>query len=98
MIIRQEKLQLGIFAIYYRTINSVQHIETGALLIISNYLLGVIWGNDLTIYLFDSHIKDENGNLSSSGTVVFLNFDTLHSLENYVKSLYYNTFQLTLYF
>ena len=40
------------------------------------------------IYLFNSHIKDENGNLSSSGTAV-LKLDTLQSLENYLKYVYF---------
>ena len=34
------------------------------------------------IYLFDSHSKDENDNLSNSGTAVFLKLDSLHSLKN----------------
>ena len=38
-------------------INSAQQIGTGALLIVNNYILGLIWGND-SIYLFDSHSKD----------------------------------------
>ena len=61
-------------------VNSVQHIGTGALLVVNNYILGLIWGND-SIY---SHSKDENDNLSSSGTAVLLKFDLLYSLENYI--------------
>ena len=38
------------------------------------------------------------GNLSSSGIAVLLNFDSLNSLENYVRSVYCNTFPQTLYF
>ena len=34
----------------------------GALLIVTNYILGLIWENN-SVYLFDSHSKDENGNL-----------------------------------
>ena len=60
-------------------VNCVQQIGAGALLIVKNYTLGLIWGNG-SIYLFDSHIKDKNGNLSSSGTAVLLKFDTLYSL------------------
>ena len=33
----------------------------------------------------------------SSGTVLLI-FDTLYLLENYVRSVYYSTFSLTLYF
>ena len=58
-------------------VNSVQQIGAGAVLIVNNYILGLIWGND-SIHLFDSHSKDENGNLSSSSTAVLLKFDTFH--------------------
>ena len=72
-------------------------LGVGALLTVNNYILGLMWGND-SIYIFDSHSKDENGNLSSSGTAVLLKYNTLYSLENYIRSIYYNTFLLTLYF
>ena len=78
-------------------VNSVQHTGISALLIVNNYILGLIWGND-SIYLFDSHSKDENGNLSSSDTAVLLKFDSLCSLENYIQSVYYNAYSRTLYF
>ena len=77
--------------------NGVQHIGAAVLLFVNNYILGLIWGNN-SIYLVDSRSKNENGNLSSSGTVVLLKFDKLYSLENYVRSVYYRTFPLTLYF
>ena len=77
--------------------NSVQHFETGALLILNNYILGPIWVNG-SIYLFDSHSQDKNGNLSSSSTAVLLKFDSLYSLENYIRSVYYNAYPRTLYF
>ena len=75
-------------------VNSAQQIGTGALLIVNNYILGLIWEND-SIYLFDSHSKDQYGNISSSDTAFLLKFDTLFSLENYIKSVYYNTYPLT---
>ena len=50
------------------------------------------------MYLFDSLSKDENDNLSSSATAVLLKFDTLYSLENYIRSVYYNASSRTLYF
>ena len=78
-------------------VNSARQIGTGALLIVNNYILGLIWGND-SIYLFDSHSKDEYGNLSSSDTAVLLKFDSLNPLESYIRLVYYNTFPLTLYF
>ena len=77
--------------------NGVEQIGAGCLLKGNNYILGLIWGDD-SIYLFDSPSKDENGNLSSSGTAILLKFDTFYSLKNYVRSVYYNTFPLTLYF
>ena len=40
----------------------------------------------------------KNGCLSSSGTAVLLKFDTSHLLENYVQSVYYNAYPMTLYF
>ena len=54
-------------------VNCVQKIGTGALLIVTNYVLGLIWGIDSIL-----HSKDENGNLLSSSTAVLLKFDTLH--------------------
>ena len=78
-------------------VNSVQQTGTGTLLIVNNYILGLIWGND-SIYLFDSHSKDVNGNVSSSGSAVLLKFDTLHSLENDIRSVYFNAYPLTLCF
>ena len=74
------------FAIYYRIGNS-------ALLIVNNYIL-----RNWFIYLFDSHSKDENDSLLSSGATVSSKRDTLHSLENYIISVYYNTSLMTLYF
>ena len=48
-------------------VNSVQQIVTGALLIVNNYILSLMWEND-SIYLFDFHSNDVNGKLSSPGT------------------------------
>ena len=62
-----------------KIVNRIQQIGTGALLIVNNCILGLIWRID-SIYLFDLHSKDENGNLSSPGTSVLLDFDILHSL------------------
>ena len=78
--------------------NSVWQIGLGTLFFVNNYVSGLIWGNDSTGYLFDSHRKDENGNLPSSGTAAFLKFDTLHSLQSYIIPVYYNTCLLTLCF
>ena len=46
----------------------------GALLIISGYVLEIIWGM-YYFYLFDSQSKDGEGNISQNGTTVLLKFD-----------------------
>ena len=78
-------------------VNSVDQIWTAALPIVNNYMLGLIWRTD-SPYLFDSHNKDENGNLSSSGKAVLLKFDTLHSFKYYAALVYYSAYPMTLYF
>ena len=74
--------------------NSVQEAGTGALLIVSNYILGLIWRNDSAIYRFDSNSTDENANLSCSITASLLKFDKLLSLKSYIKFVYCNTYAL----
>ena len=76
------------------SVNGVQKIESGALIIVSNYILILIW-RKIYIYLFDCHSKDEKGNLSSYDTALLQKSDTLYSLKNYVRSVCYNTFPLT---
>ena len=39
------------------------------------------------LFLFDSHSKDETGRMSAAGTAVCLKFDSLQSLEIYIKLL-----------
>ena len=53
------------------TVNGIQQIGAGALLIASNYVSDLTWGN-VCVYLFNSHSKVENGNLSSSGVATGL--------------------------
>ena len=77
--------------------NGIQQIWTNALLIINNYILGLICGND-SIDLFYSHSNDENDNLSSSGVAVLLKFDMLCSQKNFITLVYYKAFPLALYF
>ena len=36
--------------------------------------------------------------MSATGTAVLLKFDSLQSLENYIKSVYYSNYPMTLYF
>ena len=77
--------------------NGIQQVWTNALLIINNYILGLICGNDST-NSFYSHSNDENDNLSSSGVAVLLKFDMLCSQENFITLVYYKAFPLALYF
>ena len=55
-------------------------------------------GGDPSLYLVDSHIKDEKENLSNFGTTVLLIFDQLYWLENYVRSVCYDVYPVTFYF
>ena len=66
-------------------VNSARQIGTSPLLVANNYILDLIWWTD-SICLFDSHSKDDYGNLSSSGTAVLLKFDSLNSLEKQIRS------------
>ena len=60
-----------------------------ALLIISGYVLEIIWGRNC-FYLFDCHSKDGEGNISQNGTAVSLKFDTFSNLEEYIKQIFYS--------
>ena len=55
-------------------VSDCQQIGTEDLLIINNYILGLLWGNQC-FSLFDSHSKDEIGRMSVKGTAVLLKFD-----------------------
>ena len=78
-------------------VSDCQQIGTGALLIINSYILGLLWEKQC-FFLFDSHSKDKTGRVSATGTAVLLKFDSLQSLENYIKSVYYSNYPMTLYF
>ena len=78
-------------------VSDCQQIGTGALLIIGNYILSLLWGNQC-FFSFDSHSKHELGRMSTTGTAVLLRFGSLHSLENYIKSVYYSNYSMTPYF
>ena len=78
--------------------NSVQKIRAGALLIVDNYVLGLIQEINSKKYLLDSDSNNENDNLPSFGAAVLLKLDTWYSVETYIKSVYYNTYSMTLYF
>ena len=78
-------------------VSEIQQIGTGALFIINDYILGLLWRNQC-FFLFDFHSKDEIGRMSATGTSVMLKFDSLQSLENYIKSVYFSSYPVTLYF
>ena len=65
--------------------------------IINNYILGLLWGSHC-LFLFISHRKDEIGRMSATSTAVLLKSDSLQSLENCIKSVYYPNYSMTLYF
>ena len=48
--------------------------------------------------MFNSHNKNENGNISAAGAAVLLKFDFLSSLEKYLVPVYYINYPMTLYF
>ena len=62
-------------------------LKLGALFIVNSNILGLIWGNNSTKNLFNSHSKGESGNLLSFGTAIIPKFNILHSLKNYIKSV-----------
>ena len=78
-------------------VRDFQQIGTGALLIINNYILGLLWRNQC-FFLFDSRRKYVIGRMSVTGTAVLLKFDLWQSLKNDIKSVYYSNYPMTLYF
>ena len=80
-----------------KNVSDCQQIGTGALLVINNYISGLLWGNQC-FFLFDSHSKDEIERMSATGAAVLLKFDLLQSLENYIKSVYYLNYPMSFYF
>ena len=74
-----------------------QQIGTGSLLIIKNYILGLLWVHECFL-LFDSHSQDEIRRMSATGTAVLLKFDSLQLFENYKKPVYYSNYSMALYF
>ena len=74
-----------------------QQIDTGALLIIYNYILGFLCRNQC-FFIFEFHRKHKIARISATGTAALLKFDSLQPLENYIKSVYYSNYPVTLYF
>ena len=50
-------------------------------------------------YLFDSHSKDYEGNISENGSAILMKFENLDDLQDYIKLIYYSSqHHKTLYF
>ena len=47
-------------------------------------------------YVFDSYRKDKNGNISAADTAVLLKLESLSSLQNYIVSVFYPNYAMTL--
>ena len=56
---------------------------------ISGYIFGFIWGKDC-VYLFNSHSKGYEGNISQNGSTILMKF-VLGDLQDYIKLIYYST-------
>ena len=80
-------------------ISNCQCLGNGALLIINNYTLSILWGRQC-FFIFDSHSRDEEGKHAPNGTAVLLKFHSLAKLEEYIKNTYYgqNQQQSSMYF
>ena len=61
-----------------------QQIDTVAILIINNNILGLLWGHPC-FFLFDSQSKDQIGRMSPIDTTILLKIDSLQSLENNIN-------------
>lgn len=95
---RTGKITVGAYLVYLiEIVSSCQQARSGALLIFNNCDLGLPWGSQC-FYMFDSHSKHENSNISSAGTTVLLKSESSSSLENYIVSAYYADYPITLYF
>ena len=60
-------------------IESCLNIGSGALLIISGYIFGLIWGKD-RVCLFDSHRKDYEDHISQNESAILMKLETLDDL------------------
>ena len=68
-------------------IGSCLNIRSDELLIRCGYIFGHIWRKDY-VYLFDSHSKDYEGNISQNGSAILMKFQTLDDLKDYIKLIY----------
>ena len=78
-------------------VGNCQQIGTGALLIINNYILGFLWGNQCFFSIWPTS-KHKMGRVSATGATVLIKRDSLQSLENYIKLVCYSNYPVTLYF
>ena len=69
---------------------SCLNIGSGALLIITGYIFGILWGKDC-VYLFDSHSKAGEGDISQNSTEILIKFETLDDLEDFIMLIYYSS-------
>ena len=60
---------------------------TGAIFFINGYTFALIW-HKLGIFIFDSHIRNEEGFITSDGSSVLLKFKTLDNVQNYIEEVY----------
>ena len=50
-----------------------------------------LFGEKACVYLFDSHSKDYERNISQNGSAILMKFKTLDDLLDYIKLIYYNS-------
>ena len=81
-----------------KNIESCFNFGSGALLIIGDYIFGLIWGKDC-VYLFDSHRRDYEPNISQNGSAILMKFEFLDDFQDYIKLIYHSSQNhKTLYF
>ena len=61
--------------------------ENGAILTCGGYSVATIWAEN-NVFLFDSHSRNTYGLHDPNGQAVLLSFSTVSSLNNYIKSFY----------
>ena len=44
-----------------------------------------------TVYLFDSHSRDCEGNISQNGSAILMKTESLNDLQDYIKLIYYSS-------
>ena len=52
----------------------------------------------MCLFVFDSSSKENNDNIPAAGTAALLKFESLSLLENYITSVYYANYPMTLQF